>query len=105
MKRASGKKRHEDAYTGIGAALKTARERQHRTVTEVASAAGITQEALSKIEGGDRDPRLANAASLCKALGLSLDELLGLRPKDARSHELLDVRRTLRDLLDRLDRD
>lgn len=58
-------------------AIKRARLSQGRTVDDVAAAAGITPQALYRIEaGGPRGPQMATAVALAKALGLTLDDLI-----------------------------
>ena len=40
----------------MGAELRTERHRQHRTLAEVASAAGVSMQHLSDVERGRKDP-------------------------------------------------
>lgn len=53
--------------------------REHRSisVTELASAAGISHGYLSQIEGGTRQGRLETMKSLAKALRVDLDDITG----------------------------
>lgn len=42
---------------------------------DLATATGITEDAVRKLERGDREPSLRTAKALAQALGVSLDEL------------------------------
>jgi repressor LexA len=57
------------------------RERLARNLTQVALAkrAGITQEWLCRIEGGYRNAAVPTLLRLSKAMGLSVDYLLGVK--------------------------
>jgi transcriptional regulator with XRE-family HTH domain len=61
----------------LGAALREARG--HRSLGEVAQAAGVPLETLRKIESGRvPTPAFVTVAALAGALGLPLDDLAGL---------------------------
>lgn len=48
--------------------------------SELARRAGVTSAAISMIEKGDRNPTLEMVIKLCKALKISISELLGEKP-------------------------
>ena len=59
--------------------MRAARRRLNLTLNTAAKLAGVDRSVLSKIETGERaDVRLSTAVSLCRALGLSLDDVTGL---------------------------
>lgn len=62
----------------LGRALRNARGA--RTMVEVASAAGVSVEALRKIETGrSPSPEFFTVAQICGALDISTDELVAAR--------------------------
>jgi transcriptional regulator with XRE-family HTH domain len=65
-----------DAKT-IGKHLKDARKRAGLTQAELAEAAGIVDETVSRIERGAFEPALSTVAALADALATSLDALAG----------------------------
>jgi transcriptional regulator with XRE-family HTH domain len=66
--------------TTYGTVLKRMRERKGLTIREVAMAADIDPSLLSRLETGSvTDISLTRAASLCGVLGLSLDDLAGVK--------------------------
>jgi transcriptional regulator with XRE-family HTH domain len=89
------------AYQGN---IKRAKEDQHYTIDRLVDESGVSRSAVSKLcAGTQQDPKLYNSAALCRVLGLSLDELFGLKqPTDSpselqeRNHrlELENVRAT-----------
>lgn len=76
--------------------IKEAKEAQHLTIEQLSERSGVPFSVIGRISSGAHpDPKLANAAALALALGLSLDELCGLTmptPPDeallARVHDL-----------------
>jgi transcriptional regulator with XRE-family HTH domain len=60
----------------IGAALRRIRLDDGRTLREVALAASISMPYLSEIERGRKEPSSEILAGICRALGLSLVDLL-----------------------------
>jgi transcriptional regulator with XRE-family HTH domain len=60
----------------IGTALRRARLEQGRTLRDVAEAAGVSLPYLSEIERGRKEASSEVLASVCRALGLSLVDLL-----------------------------
>ena len=60
----------------IGRRLRHLRKASGRTLTEIATAAGISPSALSLVENGKREAKLSLLATLAAALGTSLAELL-----------------------------
>ncbi len=62
----------------IGGRIKAARERAGLTKADASKRAGIGWDAWHKIEGDQREPTGKTLAAICRALGASADELLGL---------------------------
>lgn len=62
---------------GIGRKVKAARERAGLTQAQLAEAAAITDETISRLERGAFEPALSTMVALADALGVGLDELLG----------------------------
>ncbi|WP_051267596.1 helix-turn-helix domain-containing protein [Nakamurella lactea] len=60
-----------------GRVLRDERNRQHRTLGQVAERAGISPQYLSEVERGRKEPSSEMLASICGALGLTLGDLLG----------------------------
>jgi transcriptional regulator with XRE-family HTH domain len=60
----------------IGAALRRARQRQGRTLREVADAARVSMPYLSEVERGRKEASSEVLAAICRALGLQLSDLL-----------------------------
>jgi transcriptional regulator with XRE-family HTH domain len=63
------------ASVSIGARLKAARRSRHKTLTQVASAGGLTKSYLSKIERDQATASLPSLMRLCAALEISLGSL------------------------------
>jgi transcriptional regulator with XRE-family HTH domain len=61
----------------FGERLRELRVAKGMNQTELADAAGVSQNGLSQWERGEREPSLAMAAKLAAALDVSLDELAG----------------------------
>jgi transcriptional regulator with XRE-family HTH domain len=65
----------------LGRNLAVARQRRGYTQNVLAERAGISRDAVYKIEMGLRSPRIGTLLALADALGLGLGDLLeGLRP-------------------------
>ena len=62
--------------TLIGEALRTARLRQHRTLREVSGAARVSLGYLSEVERGQKEASSELLASICRALGVRLSDVL-----------------------------
>jgi DNA-binding XRE family transcriptional regulator len=60
----------------IGERIRGARERVSLTQQELARRSGISQESLSRIETGLRDPRVSTLRALARGMDLTLDQLL-----------------------------
>jgi transcriptional regulator with XRE-family HTH domain len=60
----------------IGTALRRARQRQGRTLREVAAAAGVSVAYLSELERGRKEASSEVLAAVCRALGWQLSDLL-----------------------------
>ncbi|WP_063695796.1 cupin domain-containing protein [Amycolatopsis orientalis] len=67
----------------IGPALRQARLARGLSLRGVASAAGISASLLSQVENGKSQPSVSTLYALVSHLGMSLDELLGLRARTA----------------------
>lgn len=60
----------------IGRVLRRTRLAQRRTLREVADAVGMSIGHLSEVERGRKEPSSEMLAAICRALGLTIDELL-----------------------------
>lgn len=63
--------------------LKRARVRMGKSQIEVAKAVGISNAALSNYETGYREPDLDTLCALASYYGITLDELVDVKPKDS----------------------
>src|SRR4051794_17942861 len=61
----------------IGDALRGRRQRQHKTLREVSTAANVSLGYLSEIERGQKEASSELLSAICEALGARLSELLG----------------------------
>lgn len=87
----------------IGGVLRRHRQRQGRTLREVAQSAGVSVPYLSEVERGRKEASSEVLAAICRALGISLSDLLGEARDDMRRVEpRLPV--TPRAMLTRLER-
>ncbi len=62
----------------IGAVLRRVRQRQGRTLKEVAAGAGVSLPYLSEVERGTKEASSEVLAAICRALGLPMPDLLEL---------------------------
>jgi transcriptional regulator with XRE-family HTH domain len=62
--------------TLLGDALRETRLRQHRTLREVSSAARVSLGYLSEVERGQKEASSELLASICRALGVRLSDVL-----------------------------
>ena len=62
--------------TLLGEALRTTRLRQERTLREVSSAAQVSLGYLSEVERGQKEASSELLASICRALGVRLSDVL-----------------------------
>ena len=62
--------------TLIGETLRTTRLRQHRTLREVSGAAQVSLGYLSEVERGQKEASSELLASICRALGVRLSDVL-----------------------------
>lgn len=60
----------------VGPAVRKARLRQRRSQTAVAVASGLVESILSRIESGQRIPRLDQLVALCDTLGVRPSDVL-----------------------------
>jgi transcriptional regulator with XRE-family HTH domain len=81
----------------LGKRLRTLRERQGRTLTEVAGRAGISPQYLSEIERGRKEPSSEMIAAVAGALGTTLVDLSGQITDELRRQRVLELARA-RDL-------
>jgi transcriptional regulator with XRE-family HTH domain len=80
------------AYS-VAANVKALRESRRWSQEELAEAAGLSRDAISRIERGDREPRLATLEAIACAAGLEVGQLLGSGKKPARtSRQTQDAR-------------
>jgi len=61
----------------VGAILREQRERQHRTLRDVAEDARVSVAYLSEVERGRKEASSEVLAAVCRALGLRLVDLVG----------------------------
>ncbi|GIF05703.1 helix-turn-helix domain-containing protein [Actinoplanes siamensis] len=62
----------------IGSVLRRVRQRQGRTLKEVAADAGVSLPYLSEVERGTKEASSEILAAICRALGLPMTDLLDL---------------------------
>lgn len=62
--------------TLLGEALRDTRQRQHRTLREVSSVARVSLGYLSEVERGQKEASSELLASICRALGVRLSDVL-----------------------------
>ncbi len=62
----------------IGSVLRRVRQRQGRTLKEVAAAAGVSLPYLSEVERGTKEASSEVLAAICRALRLPMPDLLDL---------------------------
>jgi transcriptional regulator with XRE-family HTH domain len=62
--------------TLLGDALRDTRLRQHRTLREVSGAARVSLGYLSEVERGQKEASSELLASICRALGVRLSDVL-----------------------------
>jgi len=71
----------------IGGVLRRHRQRQGRTLRDVAAAADVSVPYLSEVERGRKEASSEVLAAICRALGISLADLLGEARDDMRRVE------------------
>ncbi|MFC0004805.1 helix-turn-helix domain-containing protein [Micromonospora siamensis] len=71
----------------IGGVLRRIRLRQRRTLREVAEVAGVSLPYLSEVERGRKEASSEVLAAICRALGISLSDLLEEARNDLRRVE------------------
>ena len=71
----------------LGAALRSARMAQGRTLSQVALRAGISLGYLSEVERGVKEVSSEMLASICGALGVPLSQVLVVSARGALSSE------------------
>ncbi len=71
----------------IGAVLRRVRQRQGRTLRQVAGAAGVSLPYLSEVERGTKEASSEVLAAICRALGMPMPDLLD----EVRKEMLRDV--------------
>lgn len=77
----------ERVLTAVGPRLRALRRQRGRTLAELATATGISESTLSRLESGQRRPNLELLLPLARAYGVALDELVGApRTGDPRVH-------------------
>ena len=69
--------------------LKRIREARNKKQKEIAKLIGVSEPTYSNYEKGKREPNILTIKKIAKALNVSGDELLGIRPK-GKSHLLLN---------------
>lgn len=82
----------DDNFT-FGAVLRSVRMRAGLTQTELGNKCGIVPNKISNWELGHGHPFMSDFRKLCKALGCSADELLGLSPDTLTPQEYKSLKR------------
>ena len=77
--------RMETLAHNVAVQIKALRERRSWSQEELAEAAGLSRDAISRIERGDREPKLATLEAIANAVGLELAQLLASDKKPSRS--------------------
>jgi transcriptional regulator with XRE-family HTH domain len=77
---ASGRPRRKKEDTSFGPRLTAIRKARGLTQAQLAEAAGTTQRSISYYENDDGIPPASVVIALAKALKVSADELLGIKP-------------------------
>jgi transcriptional regulator with XRE-family HTH domain len=77
----------------LGKRLRTLRERQNRTLTDVAHRAGISPQYLSEIERGQKEPSSEMIAAVTGALGTTLVDLSAQITDELRRQRVVDLSR------------
>ena len=83
----------------IGSTLKLLRTASNLTQTTLAKDLNVTANYLSLVENGRKEPSLKFLKRLSKRLDAPLGYLLWLALQDERSHEELDLKRKMDELL------
>lgn len=65
------------SVTNVGTRLRERRLAMGLTQRQLETESGISRHEVSRYEGGRRTPRLQTIARLARALGVSVDDLLG----------------------------
>ena len=71
----------------LGDALRETRLQQHRTLREVSSAARVSLGYLSEVERGQKEASSELLASICRALGVRLSDVLRDVSEELAVHE------------------
>ena len=71
----------------LGDALRETRLQQHRTLREVSSAARVSLGYLSEVERGQKEASSELLASICRALGVRLSDVLREVSEELAVHE------------------
>ncbi|MDD6190662.1 MAG: AMP-binding protein [Firmicutes bacterium] len=79
-----------EAETTFGTNLKKKLEEKNITMTALANETGITYNMIKKYCNGGADPTVSYALKIAKALGVSMDELLGYEPKKNMFREVFE---------------
>lgn len=72
----------DDELNGVGGRIRALRERQGRTLTDVAKDLGVSVSTLSRLESGQRRPTLDLLLPLARQFGVTLDDLVGVPVPD-----------------------
>lgn len=78
--------------------LRTMRERQGLSQSELGKRAGLSPAAISQLENGERRPNFSTLVNLSQALGTTPDALLGVTSHETEEPELKALFRNLEGL-------
>ncbi len=85
-----GRKKHQPS-DDFGQRLGRLRKTRGLTQAQLAKATGVTQANISYYENGARDPTASALTLLAKALGVSADVLLGVKPGKPAAGDEIDA--------------
>jgi predicted nucleotidyltransferase len=93
-----------EQITGLGERIKARRREVGLTAARLAAAAGVTENAIRKLESGDSaGPRFLTGVRIAEALELSSDELAGRITSSGGAPELAKVIAAIRTVRDALE--
>jgi uncharacterized protein len=90
--------------TRLGERIKARRREVGMTAARLAAAAGVTENAIRKLESGDSaEPRFTTGVRIAEALALSSDDLAGRSTSSSGAPDLAKVIATIRAIRDSLE--
>jgi transcriptional regulator with XRE-family HTH domain len=77
---------NRDFHRALGQRIAELRKQQQLTQAELARALGLSQQSVFAIELGDRRVSVDKLATLVRLFGVTIDELLGIKPVKPARH-------------------